>query len=191
MSTAATIRRATIDDADTVSSLGARTFSETFAHLYKDEDLRVFLAEAYGLDRTRSDLAHPLKASWLVEDAGRVVGYATAGPCELPHPEVGPKSFELKRFYLLKTCQNGGIGGRLWTQVLDWLLAQDPDDLWIGVWSENHGAQRFYGRHGFEKVGEYGFRVGQTIDHEFILRRQAHRNSNEPHRSTDTVAGNP
>ena len=110
--------------------------------------------------------------------AGQVVGYATAGICDLPHPQVGPNAFELKRFYLMKARQNGGVGGRLWGEVLDWMMRQDPDDLWIGVWSENHGAQRFYARHGFEKVGEYGFRVGQTVDHEFILRRPTHRNSN-------------
>ena len=45
--------------------------------------------------------------------------------------------------------------------------------IWIGVWSENHGAQRFYVREGFEKVGEYGFKVGRTLDLEFILRRTA------------------
>jgi diamine N-acetyltransferase len=39
------------------------------------------------------------------------------------------------------------------------------------VWSENLGAQRFYGRYGFDKVGEYGFVVGKTIDREFILKR--------------------
>ena len=45
--------------------------------------------------------------------------------------------------------------------------------MWIGVWSENHGARRFYARHGFKKVGEYGFHVGDTIDQEYILRRDA------------------
>jgi len=39
------------------------------------------------------------------------------------------------------------------------------------VWSENFGAQRFYARYGFEKVGTYEFPVGQTRDLEFILRR--------------------
>jgi RimJ/RimL family protein N-acetyltransferase len=43
--------------------------------------------------------------------------------------------------------------------------------LWIGVWSENHAAQRLYARKGFTRVGEYLFRVGQTRDHEFIFRR--------------------
>ena len=43
--------------------------------------------------------------------------------------------------------------------------------VWIGVWSENHKARRFYGRYGFEKCGEYDFAVGETRDHEFILMR--------------------
>ena len=62
-----TIRRAGPADAETLSALGARTFSETFAHLYDPQDLEVFLADAYGLERTRADLADPAKASWLVE----------------------------------------------------------------------------------------------------------------------------
>jgi ribosomal protein S18 acetylase RimI-like enzyme len=52
-----------------------------------------------------------------------------------------------------------------------WLERDGPRTIWIGVWSENHGAQRFYARQGFEKVGEYGFAVGSTVDREFILRR--------------------
>ena len=39
--------------------------------------------------------------------------------------------------------------------------------------SENLGAQRFYGRHGFGKTGEYEFPVGRVRDREFILRRPA------------------
>jgi hypothetical protein len=56
--------------------------------------------------------------------------------------------------------------------ALDW-LDRLGRPLWIGVWSENHGAQRLYGRHGFVKVGEYEFPVGKTRDQEFILRREA------------------
>jgi RimJ/RimL family protein N-acetyltransferase len=41
------------------------------------------------------------------------------------------------------------------------------------VWSENLGAQRFYARHGFERVGTYAFPVGRVRDLEFILRRPA------------------
>jgi GNAT superfamily N-acetyltransferase len=163
-----------------LAELGARTFSDTFAHLYPPQDLAHFLADAYSLERTRADLADPAKASWLVEAEGRAVGYALAGPCGLPHPEVTPACGELKRIYFLKDHQGGGLGRRLFGEVMDWLLASGPRDVWIGVWSENYGAQRFYARQGFEKVGEYGFQVGGTTDREFILRRTAESFSKQP-----------
>ena len=166
------IRKATVDDADTVSSLGARTFSETFAHLYPSEDLETFLAYAYGLERTRRDLADPDKATWLLDDEdGEAIGYATAGPCGLPHPGASPEHGELHRVYVLKSHQGGGRGGLLLNTALTWLEKNGPRPLWIGVWSENFGAQKLYGRLGFEKVGEYHFPVGETRDLEFILRR--------------------
>jgi ribosomal protein S18 acetylase RimI-like enzyme len=169
----AVIRRAGPEDAEILAEIGARTFCETFAHLYSSEDLEAFLAEAYGLERTRADLADPAKAAWLVEIGGEVVGYAQAGPCGLPHPDVGPSCGELKRFYLRKEWQGGGLGGNLFSEVMAWLERDGPRDIWIGVWSENFGAQRFYERHGFAKVGDYGFQVGSTTDHEFILKRRA------------------
>ncbi|MBI1199773.1 MAG: GNAT family N-acetyltransferase [Phenylobacterium sp.] len=167
------IRRAGPGDAAVLSELGARTFRETFAHLYSPEDLAAFLAEAYDEARTAADLADPRQAAWLVEDSGEPIGYALAGPCALPHPDVTPQCGELKRIYFVRGRQGGGLGRRLFAEVMDWLQAGGPRDVWIGVWSENHGARRFYARHGFEKAGEYGFRVGETVDREFILKRSA------------------
>jgi ribosomal protein S18 acetylase RimI-like enzyme len=164
------IRRGRSADAQALSAIGAATFRETFGHLYPAEDLKAFLAEAYSLDRARADVADPAKASWIVEAGDQVVGYALAGPCGLPHPEMTPASGELKRIYLTKAWQGGGLGARLYAETLAWMQKDGPRTVWLGVWSENHGAQRFYARHGFRKVGEYGFQVGQTVDLEFILR---------------------
>ncbi len=166
-----TIRRAGPADAETVSALAARTFTETFGHLYPDEDLRSFLAESYAVERSRIVLAHPDYAIWLLEDDGVAVGHAAAGPCGLPHPQVSPGDGELKRLYLLRSHQNAGLGGRLFDAAMQWLLRDGPRTLWIGVWSQNFGAQRFYARHGFEQVGTYEFPVGRMRDLEFILRR--------------------
>jgi ribosomal protein S18 acetylase RimI-like enzyme len=175
-----TIRRAGPADAETLAALGERTFRETFEHLYTADDLAVFLAEAYSLERTRADLADPAKASWLVEAGGEAIGYALAGPCTLPHDAVTPACGELKRIYFRKDRQGGGLGKALFAEIMDWLQAAGPRDVWIGVWSENHGALRFYERQGFTQAGEYGFKVGQTTDREFILRRSADSFSNQP-----------
>ena len=167
------IRRASVEDATTLSALAAHTFTETFGHLYPPQDLADFLREAYSVERQRTILSHPDYAVWLLEDDGIAVGHAAAGPCGLPHPDVAPGDGELKRLYLLRSHQAGGHGGRIMDAVMDWLLRDGPRTLWIGVWSGNPGAQRFYTRRGFDKVGEYLFPVGATQDLEFILRRPA------------------
>jgi len=184
------IRRAGPDDAAALSEIGARTFVETFGHLYPAEDLAAFLTNAHGLARTVRDLADPACAAWLVEDEGQVIGYALAGPCDLPHPEVTPACGELKRLYILGDRQGGGAGARLLRTTLDWLERDGPRTLWIGVWSQNHAAQRLYRRFGFLRAGEYLFPVGRVRDQEFILRRATHSFSYAPVSPAGNKLGN-
>jgi ribosomal protein S18 acetylase RimI-like enzyme len=165
------VRRATPADAERVVDIARRNFTETFGHLYPAEDLAYFLEHVYSLAAHRTLLADDDCAVWLLERDRHVIGHAVAGPCGLPHPDVQPGDGELKRLYVLKEAHNGGWGSRMLTTAFDWLERDGPRTLWIGVWSENLGAQRLYARHGFEKVGEYLFEVGATRDHEFILRR--------------------
>src|SRR5690606_28399849 len=99
------------------------------------------------------------------------IGYLTAGPCKLPIEERAETAGEIQQLYVLAPYQNLRLGSRLMDLGLEWLAAQGHSPVYIGVWSENFGAQRFYGRYGFHKVGEYGFPVGKTVDLEFILKR--------------------
>ena len=103
----------------------------------------------------------------------KLIGYVTACPAHLPHPDVAPGDGEVQRLYILRRYQGGGRGTLLLRTALEWLERDGPRTLWIGVWSKNHGAQRFYARHGFEIVGEYSFMVGDHADREFITRRPA------------------
>ena len=70
------IRRATPDDADTLSVLASRTFVETFGHLYPAQDLEFFLRDAYAPEKQAVILAHPDYAVWLLEEDGVAVGHA-------------------------------------------------------------------------------------------------------------------
>ena len=165
------IRRATVDDAKVLADLGRRTFVDTFGHLYPPGDLEGFLDVAYAPDTFEAFLTRPGHALWIAEDAsGRALGFAQAGPCALPHEAVTSGCGELKRLYVDKPAQGRGVGSALLKTALKWLKAPGRK-LWVGVWSQNLGAQRLYARHGFRKVGEYYFPVGRTQDHEFILRR--------------------
>ena len=165
------IRRATPADADALAAIGRSTFIDTFGHLYAAEDLQAFLDESHAPESYARLAADDRYALWLLEDDARAVGYALAGPANLPHPDLAPGDGELKRLYVDASLQNGGWGAKLFAEALAWLERDGPRTLWISVWSENHGAQRFYERHGFGKAGEYEFPVGRQRDREFIFRR--------------------
>ena len=166
------IRHATLSDTDTLSALSARAFIEAFGPLYPPADLQEFIDTAYSPAKQALAIAAPGCAVFLLEgDDGDAVGYAAVGPCGLPHPDVAADDGELKRLYLLNDVQNAGWGGRLFDAAIDWLRRDGARRIWIGVYSENFGAQRFYTRRGWEKVGEYHFAVGNVRDLEFILRR--------------------
>ncbi len=169
--TKTTIRRAGPPDAALLAHLARTTFAETFAHLYPPEDLESFLAEAYAPERLEQELGDPAKAAWLAEWEGEAVGYAMAGPCGLAHAEVTPECGELKRLYVLEGWKGEGVAKALMDIALAWLEETRRGRLWLGVWSENWRAQRFYARLGFEKVGEHHFKVGETLDLDFIYRR--------------------
>lgn len=169
---AATIRRATAADAAALAAIGAATFTETFGHLYPPEDLQTFLAKNHTPESWDHTLADPARAVWLAElQSGRKIGFIGVGACKLPVEQLEPAAGEIQQLYVLAEFHNLRLGTQLMQAGLDWLESQGRSPLYIGVWSENYGAQRFYARYGFSRVGEYGFPVGRTVDHEFILKR--------------------
>lgn len=166
------IRRATLDDAATLAALGAATFTETFGHLYPSEDLKAFIAQTHSLPAWERTLADDQRAVWLASlDGGVAIGFIAAGPCKLPVGDLEPAAGEIHQLYVLAARQSLRIGSRLLETALEWLARRGRSPLYIGVWSENFGAQRFYQRYGFSKIGEYGFPVGTRVDREFIYRQ--------------------
>ena len=186
------LRRATPEDAEALSVLASTCFTQTFGHLYAPDDLDRFIHEAYSPEVLRAELGDPKRPTWLLfleeseagetalgsaeahtTSEGKLIGYVTVCPAHLPHPEVKEGDGEVQRLYLLREYQGGGRGSMMLRHAIDYLLADGPRPLWIGCFSENFGAQRLYGRHGFKPVGEYKFMVGDHADREFILRREA------------------
>jgi ribosomal protein S18 acetylase RimI-like enzyme len=170
--TSVTIRRAVPKDSSTLAVLGAATFTETFGHLYPPEDLQTFLATYHCVEAWDRALTDPHRAIWIaaLPDATQI-GFIAVGACKLPVENREPTAGEIQQLYVLAQHHNLRLGTRLMAAGLEWLEAERRTPLYIGVWSENIGAQRFYARYGFDKVGEYGFVVGGTIDREFILKR--------------------
>ena len=166
------IRLATLKDAEALRDLGISSFVAAFGHLYSAVDLQIYLAENYALQSWKCQIGAPGRPIWLAEAPdGHLAGYAQASPCELPVDPIPEGALQLHRLYVRPGTLSSGIGGALMTRVLEWVDISGRPPLYLGVWSGNEGAQRFYVRYGFYKVGEYNFPVGEQVDLEYILRR--------------------
>ncbi len=160
------------DEIPSLARIGAHSFTQTFSHLYKPEDLSMFLEENHSETAYAKMFDDPQTCIWVAEEtAGDLAGYVVAGPCHLPVPNMPDNAGELARLYVLTSHQGQGLGNVLLERALDW-MEEKFDHQYLSVYSENIGAQRLYARYGFEKIHDYYFMVGNHADPEFILERK-------------------
>lgn len=163
------LRPATLADAPELAKLGAEIFVAAFGHLYTPQDLEAFLAEVHNPEAVGEEIAGDSCTHRLVEVDGALVAF-----CKLRYPTKfveysdARDPIELGQLYALPGYTGTGIGA----QLMDWALevARDGghDAILLSVYAENFGAQRFYQRHGFGKIADITFRVGEHIDPEFL-----------------------
>ncbi len=166
-------RDACVADAAAIRAVYVESFDAIFRHLYAAADYDAFMA---GHDDAAfaAQLGDEAYAFRVAEADGRLVGYAKLGPPSLPYDPEGRRCIELRQLYLLEPAKGTGVAAAL----MDWCLVETrrrgAEDMWLSVYSDNHRAQRFYDRYGFEKAGEFDFMVGNHADHEFLYRLRLH-----------------
>lgn len=170
MSAAIQIRLADACDAPALAAFGAKTFLATFGHLYPPEDQDYFMAARYSVERTLQDIQDPNRQVTVVFQGDELVAFLDCGPLTLPIEAPEPSALELYRLYLGEDQKGTGLVHRLMEIALDWARSKKAAALYLGVWSQNERAKRLYAKYGFEIVGAYHFKVGNTLDDERIMR---------------------
>ena len=162
-------RDATAADLPAIDRVFRQSFCETFAHLYRPEDLTAFLAN-FTPNAWSEEFADPRYRFRVAESDGEVVGYVKLGPSALPI-ETSARAVELRQIYVLKEHHGSGIAAAL----SDWAMAEARqlgfEELYLTVYTDNERARRFYDRYGFEAVGRYDFMVGEQADEDIIMRK--------------------
>jgi ribosomal protein S18 acetylase RimI-like enzyme len=117
------LRRATPADAPAAAAFGRAAFSATFAHLYSAADLERYLDGIYTAPRFKAWARDPRMLVTLAEEqSGNIVGWALAGPVELPHAEARPAvDGELRKLYVAEAVKGRGVARELLDASVDFL----------------------------------------------------------------------
>jgi diamine N-acetyltransferase len=161
-------RSAGKDDAAAIDRIFRTSFCDTFAHLYRPEDLEAFLSK-FTLEAWTAQLGDECYQFRVAEADGEIIGFVKLGPPELPVQRNGP-AIELRQLYILHEWRGQGAAQAL----IDWALAEAKarggQELYLTVYTENWRARRFYEKCGFVEVGPYKFMVGEQADEDIIMR---------------------
>ncbi|MBA3666993.1 MAG: GNAT family N-acetyltransferase [Sphingomonas sp.] len=161
-------RTAALADADALADFGARTFANTFGHLYDPDDLAIFL-KAHTPESWAKELGDPAFAVRLAEADGALVGYAKLGPPHLPFEPRG-EAAELRQLYVTEEVKGRGVAHTLIEWVIACARARRADHLYLSVFTDNPRARRFYEKLGFEAEGTHHFMVGSQADEDIVMR---------------------
>lgn len=167
------LRDALPEDAPAIAALGQDAFCAAFAHLYQPDDLTAFLNASHTAAKVAAEIADPaMRVHLALDEQGRLLGFCKLVlACGWPEHARAPGAIELKQLYTDPATTGQGIGAAL----MDWALAEaarhEAGEMQLSVYSDNHGAQRFYARYGFAKMADIHFMVGEQRDEEYLFAR--------------------
>jgi diamine N-acetyltransferase len=171
------VRRADAADAVALSEFAERIFRETFEAGNDPADLAAYLADAFGVDRQRAEIAEPGAIVLLAEDisgsnsVAPLAGYSHLARGETPDSVSAPDPLELKRFYIDRAWQGAGLAQMLMRATLEAAVASGARTLWLGVWEHNPRAIAFYRKFAFVEAGTHDFMLGRDRQTDLIMTR--------------------
>ncbi|MDQ1531037.1 MAG: diamine N-acetyltransferase [Microbacteriaceae bacterium] len=171
-----TIRIATPADAIALAEVGAVTFPLACPPGTPREAIDDVIAAALSEAAFARYLADPERLLLVDDpaDGGPLAGYTMLVLAEPGDPDVLRAvrirpTCELSKCYVRPGHQGSGTASVLMEHSVAAARDRGAAGMWLGTNQANARAIRFYEKHGFVPVGERRFRLGDRLEHDFVL----------------------
>ncbi len=152
------VRPATLNDATAIAQVHVSSWRSTYRGLLPD-DFLASLSDAGYTERWKRVIAEGTSRVYVAEDAGDVVGFASAG-----RERAGEEGYEgeLYAIYVLDDAQRRGFGRELVRASVGGLRELGLADMIIWVLRDNQPARAFYERLGGAYVRSQPITIGSA-----------------------------
>lgn len=172
-----TVRRAVPSDAAALAEVAAVTFALACPPSTAKQAIADFVATALSAEAFARHLADPSRVL-LVDDPGEgpLDGYTMLVLGEPADADVVRSirvrpTAELSKIYVRPGQHGRGTAGGLLERTVEAARERGAAGMWLGTNQENERAQRFYAKHGFERVGVKHFRLGDRDEDDYVFER--------------------
>ena len=164
-----TFKKATITDLIQLKEISISTFTETYASLNTEENMALYINESLSKTRLSSELENVHSEFYLAYLEFIIIGYLKVN-FPLAHSEkIGNDSLEIERIYIQKSFQGKGYGSMLIQKAIEIAKSKNFNKIWLGVWSKNKKAIRFYENMGFTEFDQHIFKLGDDEQLDLLL----------------------
>ena len=155
------IREAKIDDAEYIALLGRVTFTETFGHLFSNQnELLDYYNITFSVKKIKNSLKKSATFYWIAFVNELPVGYSKLKLNSHSEFIDDKNTSQLQKIYVLKDFLSMKIGLKLQHKLIDKAKKKQSDFIWLSVLHNNKRAINFYAKNGFVKIGNHNFQIG-------------------------------
>lgn len=166
------VKKCTAGDLERLLYLSKTTFVDAFEKHINAKDFRKYVDITFTKENFLRQLKNPGSHFYFICIEDEPAGYFKLNEPGAQSDVNEPGSVELERIYLLKRFQGQNIGTLVLDDIIHMALALGANRLWLGVWSNNRGAVRFYERHGFKKFGGHPSIVSPDLPPDWLMKKE-------------------
>ncbi len=171
MSSTVFIRKAGIEDLDSIVSIGKKTFWETYAEAGLNGILDTYVEEKFNREKIDSELTREDTDFYLAFVNEMPVAFTKLRNDRTIKGVEGKKALEIERIYVLKEYQGEKVGKELMDSCIQMAISNQYDVIWLQVWQKNSKAIQFYQKAGFSVFDTAIFNFALNIEQDDFLMR--------------------
>jgi ribosomal protein S18 acetylase RimI-like enzyme len=158
-------------DLDALIAISYTSYDETFREDNTEENMREYLERAFNRKQIAKELSNEHSSFYFLYVDEKLAAYMKLNQSIAQTEDIDPNALEIERIYVLKAFHGKALGRVLMNKAFDFASQLNKRSIWLGVWENNHKAIRFYEGHGFYKIAQHSFFMGDDEQIDFIFRK--------------------
>lgn len=165
------IKRISINDINQLQKVARQTFSETFAEVNTEGNMRKYLDESFATSKLLAELNNSNSQFYLATMDGRAIGYLKLNFGEAQTELQDDRAVEIERIYVIREFHGQKVGQLLYDKAIQISQERKGHYVWLGVWENNKRAIRFYQKNGFTEFDKHIFQLGDDVQTDLLMKR--------------------
>ncbi|WP_183557197.1 GNAT family N-acetyltransferase [Mucilaginibacter sp. SP1R1] len=161
-----TIRKATINDVETIRQIADQTWWVTYGPILDHEQIAFMLSEIYSADKISDQIKNNGQTYLLLLEGEQPVAFAAYSP-----REENPDVYKLHKLYCLPATQGKGYGKILINEVAKKTIEAGKNTLELNV-NRYNNAKSFYNKMGFKIAYIQDIPIGPYWMNDYIMRKE-------------------